>query len=410
MSGPGLFLPASIVPGWDPFVNLIKGGLNFLADSTGSAGLAIILFTIIVKLVLTPLTVKSLKSSRAMQDLQPKIKALQKKYGNDRQKVSAETMLLYQQHRVNPMAGCLPVLLQIPVFIGLYQSIDQLSREGAGKFAESFLWLDSLAAPDHLHILPFVAAGFQLIQARMSMPTGKNRPTDPQQQMMLQMLQFMPLTVIIFGWSFASGPVIYWATQSVFSAVQQYWITGWGALRDWLPFLPEVVRYTPKTEEELDAIAESKVVVAGSGDDATPAAGGLWGLVNRQMQKVEQQRIAAQSDPARDTTTVVDGGRAKEQRSRIIYTNSNGGDEAGAGATGDADRRGGRAEGAGNGSRRAGSPGSSRIIVTESATNPNRTRRNGEGGANGNGAADTTGDAKAEERQPGVPRKGRNRR
>lgn len=289
---------ASIVPGWDLFVGFVKTGLNLLAETTNSAGLAIIIFTIIVKLLVTPLTVRSLKSSRAMQDLQPKIKALQKRYGDDRQKVSAETMRLYQEHGVNPLASCFPMLAQIPIFIGLYQAIDGLSKAGESYFAQPFMWLPSLGGADPLHILPFVAAFFQLIQTRMSMPTGKNRPTDPQQAMMLQMMQFLPITVIVFGWSFASGPVIYWATQSIFGAVQQYFITGWGALRDWLPFLPEVTRYTPPThEEEYD---ESKVIVTSSnGERKSPQGGGLWGLINRQVQKIEEQQRHA-PDNGRD--------------------------------------------------------------------------------------------------------------
>lgn len=313
---------ASFIPGWDQYVGLITTGLNLLARFTGSGGLAIILFTIFIKLILTPLTVKSIRSSRAMQDLQPKIKALQKRYGNDRQTLSAETMKLYQAHKVNPMAGCLPMLLQIPVFIGLYTGIRELSMQNSGAFTEPFLWLPSLAKPDPLHVLPFVAAFFQLIQTRMSLPTGKLKPTDPQQQMMSQMMQVMPLTVILFGWNFYSGLVLYWATQSVFSAVQQYFITGWGALREWLPFLPEVVRYTPPDPDEID---EEKVIVTGAdGNPVQASGGGLWGMINRQIQKVEQQKLAArEKQPAAEHAD--DETAAPQRRSRIIVTNTTAG-------------------------------------------------------------------------------------
>ena len=315
------------IPGGAAFVALIESGLNFLANATHSAGLAIIIFTILIKLLLTPLTVKSLRSSRAMQDLQPKIKAMQKRYGNDRQKISAETMRLYQEHKVNPMAGCFPMLLQIPVFIGLYQAIRGLSTQGVGEFAQPFLWLPTLAHPDPLHVLPIVAAIFQLIQTRMSLPTGNMKSDDPQQKMMAQMMQFMPFTVIIFGWNFASGLVLYWATQAIFSAVQQYFITGWGSLREWLPFLPEVVRYTPPPD-----IEEDKVIVTGSGDGEdrpAPSGGGLWGLINRQIQKVETQQSQAR-DAASDAATA-DGDGPARGGSRIIVTNS-----GGAGANGNA--------------------------------------------------------------------------
>lgn len=320
MGTPGMLVLASFVPGWDLYVGLITGGLNALARVTGSGGLAIILFTIFIKILLTPLTVKSIRSARAMQDLQPKIKAIQKRYGSDRQKVSAETMKLYQAHKVNPMAGCLPMLLQIPVFIGLYTGISDLARGAEGPFTQPFLWLTSLAKPDGMRILPFVAAFFQLIQTRMSLPTGKHKSTDPQQQMMTQMMQFMPITVIFFGWNFYSGLVLYWATQSIFGAIQQYYITGWGALREWLPFLPEVVRYTPPDPDDID---ESKVIVTGSDEHgAAPAGGGLWGMISRQIEKVEQQRNAGAGSgtPVAAVATPEESTAPTAPRSRVVIT------------------------------------------------------------------------------------------
>lgn len=336
MGTPGMLVLASVVPGWDLYISLITGGLNALAKLTGSGGLAIILFTVFIKILLTPLTVKSIRSARAMQDLQPKIKALQKRYGSDRQKLAAETMKLYQAHKVNPMAGCLPMLLQIPVFIGLYTGIRDLATGAAGPFTEPFLWLKSLATPDEMRILPFVAAFFQLIQTRMSLPTGKYKSTDPQQQMMTQMMQFMPITVIFFGWSFYSGLVLYWATQSIFGAIQQYYITGWGALREWLPFLPEVVRYTPPDPDEID---ESKVIVTGSDEQGAASRGGLWGMISRQIQKVEQQREAV-TGPAASTATATrdESDTASPPRSRVVITRTAKSGDTDGNGSGPADR------------------------------------------------------------------------
>jgi len=300
--GANLF-PLVSIPIWNQFVDLMKFGLTTLANITGSPGLAIIIFTVLIKLVLTPLTLRTIKSQRAMQDLQPKIKALQKRFGSDRQKLSAETMRLYQEHNVNPTASCLPILFQLPIFWGLYQSLDQLSKTTDGPFQQSFLWLTSLGAPDALHIMPFVAAFFQLLQTRMSMPTGKYKSTDPQQKMMTQMMQFLPITVIFFGWNFPAGLVLYWATQSVFGAVQQYWITGWGALREWLPFLPEVVRYTPPDPDEID---ESRVIVTGAdGERPVLKQRGLMGLISKQIEKVEQQRLATEGAGAGEAATTL---------------------------------------------------------------------------------------------------------
>jgi YidC/Oxa1 family membrane protein insertase len=398
------------VPIWSGFVDLMKWGLNALVNLTGSPGLAIILFTIVIKLLLTPLTIKSLMSARAMQNLQPEIRALQKRHGNDRQKLQAEQMRLYQDYGVNPLAGCLPALFQLPIFFGLYQSIDGLTKQADGGFAQGFLWFPSLGAPDPLHILPFVAAFFQLIQTRMSLPTGKYKPTDPQQKMMNQMIQFLPLMVIFSGWAFPAGLVLYWATQSVFGAIQQYFFTGWGALREWLPFLPEVVRWVPRTDEDVD---EKALLARGSDDSPRPAAkrGGLWGALNRQLEKAEQQRAAtATTEVARPAArqTVATESDQPQPRQRIIVTNTT--DNGGAPAAGRRDnrRRGARTVDAASMAddapppQRAATP--SRIIVTGSSDG--QAGGNAAAGAgDGEGAGPTsTGTG------PIVPRKNRSRR
>lgn len=317
MSGGLLFLVS--IPLWDQFVGLMKASLEFLARTTGSPGLAIIIFTVFIKLVLTPLNIKTIKSQREMQNLQPKIKALQKKYKDDRQKLSAETMRLYQEHNINPMASCLPIVFQLPIFWGMYGSLRALSSTVGGPFQDPFLWLPSLGHPDPLHIMPFVAAFFQLIQTRMSMPTGKYKPTDPQQQMMTQLMQFLPITVIIFGWGFPSGLVLYWATQSVFGAVQQYFITGWGALREWLTFLPEVNRYTPP---DPDLVDESALVAREGGAPALKK--GFWGAVSRQIEKVEEQRAAQAVANGADDDPVPSNGKSNGKSAAKSNGNGNG--------------------------------------------------------------------------------------
>src|SRR4051794_8720532 len=189
------------IPIWNQYVHLLVGFLDGLASLFHNAGLAIIGFTIIVKTLMLPLTVQSIRSSKAMQELQPKIKELQKKHGKDRQRLTQETMALYQQYRVNPMAGCLPMLIQAPIFLGVYHAINDLSQSGIGHWNESFLWLPSLDKPDALHILPILAAIFQFMQSRMMRPAGQGKIADPQQAMMNSMMNLMPLTVILFGWN-----------------------------------------------------------------------------------------------------------------------------------------------------------------------------------------------------------------
>ena len=286
--------PAMIaaIPVWDQYVTLLERVLDFLATMFNSGGIAIIVFTIIVKTLLLPLTVKAIRSSKSMQEMQPKIKELQKKYGKDRQRLSQETMALYQQHQINPLAGCLPMLIQIPIFFGVYRAIANLSSGGGNGSAEvwtgSFLWLPSLNEADPYKILPILAGVFQFVQTRMSRPAGQGKPTDPQQAMMNTMMNFMPLMVVIFGWNFASGPVIYWVTQSVYSVVQQWLITGWGCMKDWFPRLPDLPEHRQlgyKAPRDLDAV----VVVTGADGKPVPQ-GKVMGWMQRKAEEAQEQR------------------------------------------------------------------------------------------------------------------------
>src|SRR5581483_4826080 len=227
--------------------------LVFLAQSIGSAGLAIIIFTLGVKLLLVPLTLQQLKSAKAMQDLQPHIQELQRKYKGDKQRLTEETMALYKEHRVNPAAGCLPLLVQLPILYGLYGALIALGNSCAHTvggvcqpdalynpmFTQPFLWLSGhitnpagqvltgLAAPDPLHILPVLCVITQWIQQRMMMG---QRQADPQQAAMQNMMQFMPLLIGVFAWNLSAGLPLYWAVSTIFSIVQQYFITGTGKL------------------------------------------------------------------------------------------------------------------------------------------------------------------------------------
>ena len=277
-------LPVAVsIPIWDQYVDFMEGVLNGLANLFGNAGLAIIAFTIIIKTIILPLTVKSIRSSKAMQDLGPRIKEIQKKHGKDRQRVSQETMALYSAHGVNPMSGCLPMLIQIPIFFGLYRAIRSLSSGGTGHWDGGFLWLPSLHEADPWHILPILAGLFQFVQSRMMRPAGQ-KVTDPQQQIMNQMMNFMPLMVVVFGWPFASGPVLYWATQSVYSVVQQWFITGWGNLKEWLPWLPEMPEHRRLGYRPPRPIEDVVVV---SGEPAEQK--GIQGWLAKRMAEAQQR-------------------------------------------------------------------------------------------------------------------------
>jgi len=309
----------TIVPGliiWDQYVDFLKWFLNLLADTFRNGGIAIIVFTIIIKTLMLPLTIKSIRSSKAMQELAPKIKELQKKHGKDRQAASAAQMQLYQQYGVNPMAGCLPMLIQLPIFFGVYRAILPLSESGEGHWADGFLWLSDLGQPDKFFIMPVLAGLFQFVQARMMRPANQ-KVTDPQQKMMNTMMNFMPLTVILFGANFASGAVLYWVAQAIYSVVQQWLITGWGAMAEWFPWLPEMPEHrrlgyvAPKTAEEL-AVQSGQPVKKGRFAEFMEKQAEIAREKQEEAQRRRDEAVAAQKATA---TTGAQGPAKSTKRS-----------------------------------------------------------------------------------------------
>jgi YidC/Oxa1 family membrane protein insertase len=212
---------------------LIQNGLN--GNLVSSWALTIILFTVVIKLVTLPLTLQQLRSSKALQDIQPHMSALQKQHAKDKEKLMQEQMKLYKEHNVNPAAGCLPMLIQMPIWIGLYQALFALA---GGLENSHFFWITSLAHPEissasaiiawppAIPVLAILTGVTQWIVQKMMTP----RSTDPQQKMMQSMMQFMPLMFVFFSLSVPAGLVLYWVTSNLFSMAQQYFITGWGSL------------------------------------------------------------------------------------------------------------------------------------------------------------------------------------
>lgn len=234
-------------------VQPLTDGLIYLYQLLGSWGLAIIAFTLIVKVLVYPLTLKQLHSAKAMQELQPKMQELQKKHGKDREKLMQEQMQLYKEHKVNPASGCLPLLVQMPIWFGLYQALINLSH--TPEFASRFLWLPSLAHPDPWYILPVLTGLSQWVTQKMMTPRSTST-TDPTQKSMTQAMQFMPIMFAIFALSVPSGLALYWVTTNVFSFVQQYFATGWGSLFPEPQESPKIVsRPTAKPEEPLSLLS-----------------------------------------------------------------------------------------------------------------------------------------------------------
>lgn len=176
-----------------------------------SYGLAIIVMTIIIKAVLYPLTKKQIESSAAMMELQPKMKAIQEKYKNNKEVLNQKMGELYQSHGVNPLSGCLPLLVQMPIMIGIFYGIRDFQYVGPS----SFLWMQSLSVADPIHILPVLSALSTMIQSKQTMPD-----TGTMQSKI--MLYAMPVFIGYISWTFPAGVVIYWIVMNFMQIGQQY--------------------------------------------------------------------------------------------------------------------------------------------------------------------------------------------
>jgi len=209
-----------------PLVELLHWVLIWIHDALASIGLgrqwtwglSIIGLTIIVRLIMFPLTWKQYKSSRAMQALAPHIKELQKKHKGDRATLQQETMKLYQEHRVNPFASCLPLILQLPVFFALYWTIkgtDYLPKSETLALATApFLWLPHLGKPDPYYVLLVIYIVTQLISTELMLTPQ----TDKTQKMMMRA---MPVMFVFFLKNFPSGLFVYWVTTNLWTIGQQ---------------------------------------------------------------------------------------------------------------------------------------------------------------------------------------------
>ncbi len=201
-----------------PIENLLKFILGILYDFTdklgfGSYGLAIILLTIIIKIALYPLTAKQLKSMKAMQKIQPELKRLQEKFKDKPQILQQKMMELYQKEGVNPLAGCLPLLIQMPILMAMYYALYNFDY---GAVAPSFLWIPSLSEPDPIYALPIISAATTFLQQKISM-------TESTQQMKIMMVM-MPLFIGWISLNFPAGLVLYWSTMNVVQIIQQIWV------------------------------------------------------------------------------------------------------------------------------------------------------------------------------------------
>ena len=200
--------------GWLTFLaKPIYAVLNFLHGLVGNWGWAIVLLTCLVKAILYPISAAGYKSMARMKEVTPRMKALQEQYGNDKQRYQQAMMELYKREKINPVGGCLPIFLQIPVFLSLYWVL-LASVELRGS--EWIFWVTDLAMPDPWFILPAVMMLTMFLQIKLN-PT----PTDPMQA---KMMVVMPLVFGVMFFFFASGLVLYWLTNNLLSIWQQWYV------------------------------------------------------------------------------------------------------------------------------------------------------------------------------------------
>lgn len=308
---------------WSGFVGLLEQLLLWFSTLAGSVGLGIVLFTIAARLAILPLTLSSLRSSRKMQQIQPMVKELQRKYGKEPQKLQEETLRLYREYKINPVGGCLPLLLQLPIFFGVYQAVyhlmvpeQRINLSAAAKaaledpavaqlFSVKFLGLLDLGqaawgaagfAGALYLILPVLSVVLQLLQQLMATP----RVQDPQTKAMTQAMMFMPIIFGYIAFTFPTGAVLYWVVSSLVGIVQQYFTSGWGSLANYLKFLPPDGKPTA-----LPSLAP--VAAAGDAPTATATRADFWSVM-RPLTETEpaeaaddpvEQAIEAARNPTR---------------------------------------------------------------------------------------------------------------
>ncbi|MFN2521404.1 MAG: YidC/Oxa1 family membrane protein insertase [Candidatus Limnocylindria bacterium] len=293
-----------------PMLSLFVGAYDLLHDF----GLAIVLVTVAIRLLLYPLYVSQIRSQRVMQELAPAMNELKAKHGKDRQKLSEEQMKLYKERGYNPAMGCFPLLVQLPFLFAVYaallqfQSItsDQLSQillpfvPNPGSVDTSAHWLpwltEGLQHKDPLYILPIIAGATQLIASIMAQPAAQPKSVDPQQRMMQSMMYYFPAITVVIASGLPAGLALYWVTGTIFQIAQQYVVTGWGRLVRFAPFLRNVPTPADRSmrAREQAALVEARVDMgdAPRGEVATPidAPGAQRARSRRRAAKKEKGR------------------------------------------------------------------------------------------------------------------------
>lgn len=295
-----------LAPYWNfLLVHPILSLLVAVYDLVHDFGIAIVVATVAIRLALYPLFVIQIKNQRATQELAPAMSELKATYGSDKQRLGQEQVKLYKEHGYNPAMGCLPLLLQMPLLFALYAALLQapnISGDAWNQVLIPFIppppgghldvtahWLPWLPEPegltykgDPLFILPVLAGLLQLISSVMFQPTTQPKNVDQQQKMMQSMQYYFPLLTIWFATQFPAGLALYWVTTTLFGIVQQYFVSGWGRLPRFLPFLKNIPSPADRTlaarqqaaleEERRDMATKAAITSSGPGAQNTREA------------------------------------------------------------------------------------------------------------------------------------------
>ena len=254
---------------FSPLTNLLGSGLEFFHAQGLPWWLSIALLTVIVRTLLFPLTLKQVKSMRAMQDLKPEMDRLRSKYKDNRQKQQEELMKLYQERQVNPLGGCLPLLVQMPIFITMFYVIRGFGVEHPDFIEGGILWFQNLTQPDKYYVLPVLSALTMLAASEI---TAKN--LEPQQRWMMRIL---PVVFTIFLLSFPAGLFMYWITSNLVTLVQNYLIYNHGPGKK-VPVAPDKQKTSAQAQPQLAKKHDDSSPQDGNGRKGTrveqPSAGG----------------------------------------------------------------------------------------------------------------------------------------
>jgi len=275
-----------------PLVNLLVLADYFVHDF----GLAVVIVTVAIRLALFPVFRAQVRSSRAMQELAPAMNDIKKKHGNDRAKLQQEQMKLYKERGINPIGGCLPMVVFFPVLFAMYAAFQQVGGlSGAHaltveQLRDSVLWpflqftvadlppdrtidltahwlpwVSNLAQPDLAFFgligpLPIISSLLQLVASIQALPRNPVQTDDPTQRTMQSMTYYLPLITIVFFRTLASGVFIYYITTTIFQIIQQSFVMGWGQLPRWIPPLANIPTPADRTmrANEKAAIAEAE--------------------------------------------------------------------------------------------------------------------------------------------------------